>query len=176
MTNIGATEPKSEPPSKRTCSRHRASTASPTHSIHTLTQTNVLSSTQNVSPLTCPAYEKRTKKTGLPASVHALQRSKNLGMRCSNVARTPQDPVSINITLYQRRFKSALRRRKFEQQDLQSPTASPPRKQKHSSPTHCPPPRESPDVNPQPRNAFNIPLGDAPNIRANPPGLQTELP
>eukprot|EP00983_Pelagomonas_calceolata_P048250 1140980-Pelagomonas_calceolata.AAC.2 len=33
---------------------------------------------------------------GLPASVDALQSSKNLGMRCSDVARTPQDLVSIN--------------------------------------------------------------------------------
>eukprot|EP00983_Pelagomonas_calceolata_P068624 1150002-Pelagomonas_calceolata.AAC.1 len=34
----------------------------------------------------------------------------------------------------------------------------------------------SPDVNPQPRNDLNTPPGDAPNIRANLPGLQTELP
>eukprot|EP00983_Pelagomonas_calceolata_P069703 1150474-Pelagomonas_calceolata.AAC.4 len=34
----------------------------------------------------------------------------------------------------------------------------------------------SPDLNPQSRNAFNTPLEDAPNIRANLPGLQTELP
>eukprot|EP00983_Pelagomonas_calceolata_P062683 1147388-Pelagomonas_calceolata.AAC.1 len=63
---------------------------------------------------------------GLPASAHALQKSKNLGIRCSNVARTPQDLVLINITLYQRHFKSALRRTKFYQQDLQGPIASPP--------------------------------------------------
>eukprot|EP00983_Pelagomonas_calceolata_P135254 1162138-Pelagomonas_calceolata.AAC.7 len=49
---------------------------------------------------------------GLPASISTLQRSKNLGTRFSHVARTPQDPVSISITLYQRRFKPALRRRK----------------------------------------------------------------
>eukprot|EP00983_Pelagomonas_calceolata_P026995 848326-Pelagomonas_calceolata.AAC.1 len=34
----------------------------------------------------------------------------------------------------------------------------------------------SPDVNPEVRNAFNIPLGDAPSTRDNLPDLQTELP
>eukprot|EP00983_Pelagomonas_calceolata_P051278 1142344-Pelagomonas_calceolata.AAC.1 len=50
VTNTGAAEPQSEPPSKQTCSRHRASTASPMHSIHTSTQANVLPSTQIVNP------------------------------------------------------------------------------------------------------------------------------
>eukprot|EP00983_Pelagomonas_calceolata_P007207 234156-Pelagomonas_calceolata.AAC.1 len=70
---------------------------------------------------------------GLPASVHALQRSKILGTRFSNVARTPQDPVSIKVTLYLRLFKSSLRRRKFQQQNLQSPIASPPCRQREPS-------------------------------------------
>eukprot|EP00983_Pelagomonas_calceolata_P067679 1149568-Pelagomonas_calceolata.AAC.1 len=34
----------------------------------------------------------------------------------------------------------------------------------------------SPDVNPQSRSAYNTLLGNAPDIKANPPGLQTELP
>eukprot|EP00967_Tisochrysis_lutea_P152376 scaffold298410_cov36-Tisochrysis_lutea.AAC.1 len=61
------------------------------------------------SVLNCPAYKENTPKMGLPASVDALQSSKNLGMRCSDVARTPQDLVSINVILYLRHFKSALR-------------------------------------------------------------------
>eukprot|EP00983_Pelagomonas_calceolata_P041924 1138261-Pelagomonas_calceolata.AAC.2 len=34
----------------------------------------------------------------------------------------------------------------------------------------------SPDGIPEARDTFNTPLGDAPNIRANVPGLQTEIP
>eukprot|EP00983_Pelagomonas_calceolata_P001031 36585-Pelagomonas_calceolata.AAC.1 len=47
------------------------------------------------SVLSCPAYKKVVPSMGLPKSLHALQTSKKLGMRCSNVGRAPQDPVSI---------------------------------------------------------------------------------
>eukprot|EP00983_Pelagomonas_calceolata_P003581 116526-Pelagomonas_calceolata.AAC.2 len=48
-----------------------------------------------------PGLQKRTPRMGLPGSAHALQRSKDLGICHSNVARAPQELLSINLTLHQ---------------------------------------------------------------------------
>eukprot|EP00983_Pelagomonas_calceolata_P061918 1147031-Pelagomonas_calceolata.AAC.1 len=93
----------------------------------------------------------------------------------------------------QTKVTTAIRNKKGLRPRSTKPDSKPPRKRKCSRhrtsitpvhPTHnllldtsqsnLPPP--SPDVNPEARDAFNIPLGDAPNIRAHLPGLQTGLP
>eukprot|EP00983_Pelagomonas_calceolata_P069702 1150474-Pelagomonas_calceolata.AAC.3 len=137
VTNTGATRPQSEPPSKQTRSRHTASTASPMHSIHTPTQNIVLPSTQNINPggndalnippgdgstfsATPPGIQRENPEDGPPIKrtrSTKTQESRNT-FQDSNVARTPQGPVSINITIRQRLLKSALRRKKFQEQDL----------------------------------------------------------
>eukprot|EP00983_Pelagomonas_calceolata_P069879 1150548-Pelagomonas_calceolata.AAC.1 len=84
------------------------------------------------SVLTCPAYEKRTRKMGLPASVHALQISKNLSVRCSNIARTLQDPLSINITPPSETLQICPQTEEVIATRYTEPDSEPPRKRKYS--------------------------------------------
>eukprot|EP00983_Pelagomonas_calceolata_P023388 736713-Pelagomonas_calceolata.AAC.1 len=103
MTNTGATEPQSKPHSKRTRSRHRASTTSPMRSIHTPMQTIVLPSTQNINPedndalnippgdgstisANLPGIQRETPKDGPPSKrtrSTKKQESRNTFQQCS---------------------------------------------------------------------------------------------
>eukprot|EP00983_Pelagomonas_calceolata_P065780 1148732-Pelagomonas_calceolata.AAC.4 len=127
---------------------------------------------------------------GLPASVHALQRSKKLGIRCSNDTSKP----SVNQhNILPETLQTCPQTEEITATRPVEPDSEPPKKRKRSRHgTSITPPVHlthhlllstiqsntlfPPDVNPEARNNLNTLPRDTPSIRANLPGLQIELP